>query len=257
MKVVILCGGLGTRIREETENKPKPMLKIGDKPILWHVMQIYAQSGFNEFVLCLGYRGEVIKEYFYNLDILSSDFTLELGTRAIAMHGPATTQPWTITMLDTGAETMTGARVKRVEPFVDGDVFMVTYGDGVARLDVREVLAFHKSHGKIGTVLGVFPPSRYGELTLEGDRVASFAEKPFHHERLINGGFFVFNRKFFDYLSAEEGCILEREPLEALAGDGELMVFKHNQFWQCMDTYRDFKYLNDLWSKEKPPWKTW
>lgn len=257
MKVVILCGGLGTRIKEETENNPKPMLKIGEKPILWHIMKTYAHSGFHDFILCLGFRGEVIKQYFFNYDILANDFTIELGTRDITIHNRDDESRWHVAMIDTGADTMTGARVKRVEPLVDGDLFMVTYGDGVADLDVQQLLAFHRSHGKIGTVLGVIPPSRYGELAIEGDRVLSFREKPSDSDRLINGGFFIFDRRFFDYLSPDEGCTLEKEPLENLASDGELMVFKHRTFWQCMDTYRDYKYLNDLWAKENPPWKTW
>jgi glucose-1-phosphate cytidylyltransferase len=257
MKVIILCGGLGTRIREEAENNPKPMLKIGDKPILWHIMKTYAQSGFTDFILCLGYRGEVVKQYFYNYDILSHDFTIELGSREVEIYNAGGERRWKITMLDTGADAMTGARIKRVERFVDGEVFMVTYGDGVADLDVRELVAFHRSHGKIGTVLGVFPPSRYGELSIESDQVLSFREKPSHRDRLVNGGFFVFNRRFFEYLTDDENCVLEQAPLETLAADGELMVFKHRRFWQCMDTYRDYKYLNDLWAKENPPWKTW
>jgi glucose-1-phosphate cytidylyltransferase len=257
MKVAILCGGLGTRIKEETQNIPKPMLPIGGKPVVWHIMKSYAQAGFNEFVLCLGYKGEVIKDYFYNYEILNHDFTIELGTRNINMHMPVSEAAWKITLLDTGSDTMTGARIKRAEPHIDGDVFMVTYGDGVSDVDIRRLLAFHHAHGKAGTVLGVFPPSRYGELSIDGDRVTSFEEKPAHYERLINGGFFVFNRRFFDYLSSDDRCVLEREPLERLANDGELMVFRHTGFWQCMDTYRDYTYLNELWMKENPPWKTW
>jgi glucose-1-phosphate cytidylyltransferase len=257
MKVIILCGGLGTRIKEETENNPKPMLKIGDKPILWHIMKTYAHSGFNDFILSLGYKGQVIKEYFFNYDIIANDFTIELGTRKIDIFSADTESNWKVTMLDTGMDAMTGTRVKRVQAYVDGDTFMVTYGDGVADLDIRQLVEFHTSHGRIGTVLGVFPPSRYGELSVDGDLVRSFKEKPSARDRLINGGFFVFSRRFFDYLSNDDNCVLEQEPLETLARDGELMVFKHTRFWQCMDTYRDYKYLNDLWAKENPPWKTW
>ena len=256
-KVVILCGGFGTRLREETEVKPKPMVEIGSMPILWHIMKTYAHYGFKEFILCLGYKGGVIKEYFYNYEMLSNDFTIELGTKNIEIHSNYTEAGWKITLVDTGLIAMTGARVKRIERFIDGDTFMLTYGDGVTDLDIQELLNFHKSHGKTGTITGVSPHSRYGELSIHKDQVISFKEKPKTHNISINGGYFVFNRGFFNYVKNDDGCILEREPLEKLASDGELKVFHHKGFWQCMDTYRDYKYLNELWESGEVPWRVW
>ncbi|MGA1823520.1 MAG: glucose-1-phosphate cytidylyltransferase [bacterium] len=257
MKVVILCGGFGTRLREETEIKPKPMVEIGGMPILWHIMKTYAYYGFDEFILCLGYKGEIIKDYFYHYEMLSSDFTIELGTKNITIHPRHAEHGWKITLVDTGLKTMTGARIKRVEQFVDGDCFMVTYGDGVTDLNIQELIRYHKSHGKIGTVTGASPPSRYGELSIQKDQVLSFHEKPKDQVNFINGGYFVLNREFFQYLKEDEDCILEREPLERLVLDGELNVYTHTGFWQCMDTYRDYKYLNKLWDMAHPPWKVW
>ena len=254
MKVVILCGGFGTRLKEETERKPKPMVEIGSMPILWHIMKTYAHYGFHDFILCLGYRGEVIKQYFYNYEILSNDFTIELGTKNIEIHSRHSEAGWKITLADTGLNAMTGARVKRIERFIDGDTFMLTYGDGVTDLNIQELLNFHKSHGKIGTITGVTPPSRYGELSIHKDQVISFREKPTTRNNSINGGYFVFNRKFFNYVKNDDDCILEREPLEKLSSDGELKVFHHKGFWQCMDTYRDYRYLNELWENGKAQW---
>ncbi|MEW6614430.1 MAG: glucose-1-phosphate cytidylyltransferase [Thermodesulfobacteriota bacterium] len=257
MKVAILCGGFGTRLREETEIRPKPMVEIGGMPILWHIMKTYAYYGFNKFILCLGYKGEVIKEYFYHYEILSNDFTIELGSKNIEIYPKHSETGWEITLIDTGLNAMTGTRVKRIERFIDGDTFMLTYGDGVTDLNVQELLNFHKSHGKIGTVTGVSPPSRYGELLIHKDQVISFNEKPITNNNSINGGFFVFNRAFFNYLKNDDNCVLEREPLEKLASDGELKIFQHKGFWQCMDTYRDYKYLTELWENGNPPWKVW
>lgn len=255
MKVVILCGGLGTRLREETEVKPKPMIEIGGMPILLHIMETYAHYGFNEFILCLGYKGDIIKNYFYHYEILFNDFTIELGTKKIDIFPRHSKQNWKITLVDTGLKTMTGGRVKRIERFISEDNFMLTYGDGVTDLNIQELLNFHKSHGKIGTVTGVSPPSRYGELLIHRDQVISFSEKSQINNNSINGGFFVFNRDFFNYLKNDDDCVLEREPLEKLASDGELKIFHHKGFWQCMDTYRDYKYLTELWEKGNPPWK--
>ena len=257
MKVVILCGGFGTRLKEETGLKPKPMVEIGRVPILWHIMKTYAHYGFKEFILCLGYKAEVIKEYFYNYEVLSNDFTIELGTKNIEVHSKHSEGGWKITMVDTGLNAMTGARVKRIERFIDEDTFMLTYGDGVTDLDINKLLQYHKSHGKIGTVTGVHPPSRYGELTIQEDQVLSFSEKQKKQNNSINGGYFVFNRKIFRYLKDDDACIFEREPLEKLASDGELKVFQHKGFWQCMDTNRDYKYLNEVWGKGNAPWKVW
>ena len=256
MKIVILCGGMGTRLREETEIKPKPMVEIGGMPILWHIMKTYASHGFNEFILCLGYKGEVIKEFFYHYEVLSNDFTIELGTKKIEVHPRHSEQGWKISLVDTGFNAMTGARVKRIERFIDGDTFMLTYGDGVTDLNIKELLTFHKNHGRIGTVTGVFPPSRYGELVIQEDQVMSFSEKP-SNTNSISGGYFVFDRRLFNYLKDDEQCVLEKEPLERLTMDGELKVFHHRGFWQCMDTYRDYKYLNDMWEKGNPPWRVW
>ena len=257
MKVVILCGGMGTRLREETEVKPKPMVEIGGMPILWHIMKAYAHYGFNEFILCLGYKGEMIKEYFYHYEVLSNDFTIELGSKKIDIYPRHSEQGWKITLVDTGLNTMTGARVKRIERFIKEDTFMLTYGDGVTDLNIQELLNFHKSHGKTGTITAVTPPSRYGELSIYEGQVISFKEKPKTLSSSINGGYFVFNRKFFNYVKNDDGCILERKPLEKLASEGELKVFHHKGFWQCMDTYRDYKYLNELWESGQVPWKVW
>ena len=245
------------RLREETEVKPKPMVEIGGMPILWHIMKTYANDGFNEFVLCLGYKGEIIKEFFYNYEVLTNDFTVELGTKNIEIHPKHLEKGWKVTLVDTGKTAMTGARIKRVQKFIDSDTFMVTYGDGVTNLDIRQLLAFHQSHGKIGTVTGVFPQSRYGELMIQDDRVISFDEKPSNHKNLISGGYFVFNRKIFDYLQDDEDCVLERDALARLSKDNQLKVFRHPGFWQCMDTYRDYQYLQDLWGKGGALWKKW
>jgi len=255
-KVVILCGGMGTRLREETEIKPKPMVEIGGMPIIWHIMKTYSKYKFNDFILCLGYKGEMIKEYFYHYDIFSNDFTIEIGLKKINIYPRHSKENWKITMVDTGSNTMTGSRIKRIEKYIKEDIFMVTYGDGVTDLNINNLLKYHIKHGKIGTVTGVSPPSRYGELIIDKDQVLSFKEKPRSNESSINGGYFIFNRKFFKYLDDDPNCILEREPLERLAQDGELKVYRHKGFWQCMDTYRDFKYLNELWEKGNSPWKT-
>jgi len=248
---------MGTRLREETEFRPKPMVEIGNRPILWHIMKIYSTYGFSDFILCLGYKGEIIKDYFYHYATRNSDFTIELSTREIEFHNSRPEENWRVTLVDTGDNAMTGARIKRVEKYIDEDLFMVTYGDGVTDLDIRKLLAFHKSHGKIGTVTGVHPPSRYGELRIVGNTVYSFREKPQEEEATINGGYFVFKRKFFDYLSADDGCILERAPLENLAAKNQLKVYQHMGFWQCMDTYRDLKLLNEIWASGKVPWRVW
>jgi glucose-1-phosphate cytidylyltransferase len=257
MKVVILCGGLGTRLRGETEFRPKPMVEIGARPILWHIMKIYAHYGFREFVLCLGYKGEQIKQYFLNYEAMTRDVTVRLGaTPQVVLHG-APAEPWTVTLVDTGASAMTGARVKRAERYVDGDAFMLTYGDGVTDVDLGKLAAFHRGHGRIGTVTGVRPPSRFGELLASGTRVAEFSEKPSISAGYINGGFFVFHRRIFEYLSADDGCVLERDPLERLAKDGQLEMYPHEGYWQCMDTPRDLQHLAEAWERPHPPWKVW
>ena len=258
-KVVILCGGRGTRIREETEFRPKPMVEIGHKPILWHIMKIYSFFGFSDFVLCLGYKGEMIKEYFLSYEMMNSDFTIDLGSKRknIQIHDSHAKDQWRVTLADTGLMSMTGARLKYIESYIDTENFMMTYGDGVANIDLHELLKFHLSHKKIATITGVRPPSRFGELIARENRVTEFSEKPQIREGYINGGFFVFNRKVFSYLSADERSVLEREPLERLADDGQLMVFFHNDYWHCMDTLRDLDILEEEWHRGSPPWKVW
>ena len=257
MKVVILCGGQGTRLREETEFRPKPMVEVGGRPILWHIMKRYAHYGFREFVLCLGYKGNMIKEYFLNYEAMNSDCTIALGQRnAIVYHNDHDERHFQVTLADTGADSMTGGRLKKVEKYVDGDEFLLTYGDGLTDLDVSKVVDFHRSHGKLATVTAVRPGSRFGlmELSDSGD-VERFSEKP-QLEGWASAGFFVLNRKIFDYLPGDS-CTLEREPLEQLAKEGQLAAYRHDGFFFAMDTYREYKYLNDLWNEEKAPWKVW
>ncbi|MDA1303399.1 MAG: glucose-1-phosphate cytidylyltransferase [Nitrospirae bacterium] len=257
-KVVILCGGMGTRLREETEFRPKPLVEIGGRPILWHIMKSYAHYGFKNFVLCLGYKGELIKDYFLNYEAMNNDFTISLGNpNKIKIHGNHSENGWTVTLSDTGTTAMTGARIKRIEQFIDGDEFFATYGDGVADIRIDELLEFHRTHGKIATVTGVCPPSRFGELIEVENQVVDFREKPVQPKGHINGGFFVFSRRVFEYLSSEDNCVLEKEPLEQLSKDGELLMYSHNGYWQCMDTYRDQQALNEAWMKKSSPWKVW
>lgn len=257
MQVVILCGGMGTRIKEETEFRPKPMIEIGGKPILWHIMKTYSYYGFNNFILCLGFKGHMIKQYFFNYELLNNDFTVHLGSdKDIEIHNNHDESNWKVTLAETGAEAMTGARVKRIQKYVDSEIFMLTYGDGLSDINIKELLDFHKSHGKIGTVSGVSPQARFGELTIDNSVVTSFHEKPQIKDGHINGGYFVFNRNFFEYLDEDDECVLEKKPLEKLAVDRELMVYSHKGFWQCVDTYRDLMLLNNmLRDNQTPPWK--
>ena len=257
MKVVILCGGRGTRLREETEYRPKPMVPIGTQPILWHIMKIYASQGHKDFILCLGYKGEMIKNFFRNYHWMMSDVTLKLGQKPnVRFNGRHDEEDWTVTLADTGEMTMTGARVARAAAKYLGNAtnFAVTYGDGLTDANLAEELEFHLAQKRYGTVLGVNPPSRFGELKVDGAQVQEFAEKPKFVENWINGGFFFFHRNFLPYLSAEESCVLEREPLVKLAQDGQLSIFKHRGFWACVDTQRDREYLEKLWASGKPPW---
>ena len=257
MKVVILCGGQGTRIRELTELIPKPMVEVGGHPILWQIMKIYSHYSYKDFILCLGYKGDVIRNYFLQYDLLHSDFTVELGGKRITPHTCShDEQDWRICLAETGADTMTGGRLKNIEQYVDEDVFMLTYGDGVADIDIDALLSFHKTHGRIATVTAVRPVARFGELELDGDLARSFQEKPQTNEGWINGGFFVFNRRIFDYLDGDD-CILEREPLGRLASEGELAVYRHHGYWRCMDTQRDAEFLNAEWANGNPPWAVW
>ncbi|MFA5337138.1 MAG: glucose-1-phosphate cytidylyltransferase [Candidatus Omnitrophota bacterium] len=258
MQVVILCGGKGTRLREETEFRPKPLVEIGGKPILWHIMKTYSYFGFKDFVLCLGYKGYMVKEYFLNYKTMNNDFTVKLGNHEdIQFHNNCGETDWTVTLVDTGEESQTGSRIKKIEKYIKGDSFMVTYGDGVANIDINKLLEFHKAEEKIGTVTGVRPSSRFGELVVEKNKVIKFHEKPQVNNGLINGGFFVFNKSFFKYLKEDAACSLESEPLEALVAKGELGVYVHDGFWQCVDTYRELELLNKMWEVPKPLWKIW
>ncbi|MBL7062452.1 MAG: glucose-1-phosphate cytidylyltransferase [Dehalococcoidia bacterium] len=257
MKTIILCGGRGMRLQEETEFRPKPLIPIGGRPILWHIMKTYAHYGFREFVLCLGYRGEMIKDYFLNYEAMSSDFTIRLGHQYSLNYNDAhREQDFVVTLAETGLETMTGGRIKQVERYVEGDTFMVTYGDGVADIDIEALVEYHQQHGRLATVTAVHPVSRFGMLTLDDNSaVLNFTEKP-QIEGWVNAGFFVFSRKVFDYLAGDD-CFLEQEPLERLAREGELMAYKHHGSFYAMDTYRDYKFLNELWDREQTPWKKW
>ena len=255
--VVILCGGEGTRMREETEFKPKPMVTVGGKPILWHIMKNYSAFGFKRFILALGYKGDMIKEHFVHSDIMSNDLTLHMGKPADdQIHRTHDSEDWTITFADTGLKAQTGARIKRTERYVDTDRFMVTYGDGVADLDIGRLMAFHKKGGRIGTLSGVHPPSRFGRMEIEGERIVQFREKPVLEE-YVNGGFYVFEKKMFDRLDDADSCVLEREPLGRLAQDGQLGLYKHDGFWHMMDTYKDYLDLNRIWDSGTVPWKKW
>ncbi len=257
MKVVILCGGQGTRLREETEYRPKPLVEVGGKPILWHIMKTYAHHGFREFVLCLGYRGNMIKEYFLNYEAMNNDFTISLGKESrLHFNGLHQEQDFQVTLADTGQETMTGGRVKRIENYVDGDTFLITYGYGLADVNITELLKFHKSHGKLATVTTVRPISRFGVLDTSDDgKVLAFNEKP-QLDGWASAGFLVFDRRLFSYLGADD-CILEREPMERLSAEGQLMAYRHNGFFFAMDTYREYLHLNELWQSGTAPWKVW
>jgi glucose-1-phosphate cytidylyltransferase len=255
-KLVLLCGGQGTRMREETEYRPKPMVEVGGKPLLWHIMKIYAAHGIGDFVCCLGYRGAMIKQYFLDYHALRSDVTVSLASGNVE-YARRDVEDWTVSLVDTGEHSMTGARVKRVEQFIgDDQEFMVTYGDGVGDVDITALLDFHRSHDKLATVTGVRPPSRFGELIHEGDEVQAFDEKT-AGEQLISGGFFVFDRAVLDRLSPDPSCILERGPLEGLARDGELAVYRHDGFWQCADTVREVELLREMWERGDAPWRIW
>lgn len=257
--VVILCGGLGTRLREETEFKPKPMVKIGNRPILWHIMKIYAYYGFKRFILCLGYKGELIKEYFYHYEVMNNDVTITLGSnRNFKVLNGHDEHDWEITLCNTGANALKGARLKRIEKYIDADHFMVTYGDGVANIDIHKLLKFHIQHGKTATVTGVRPKFlRFAELNLKDNKAIHFAEKPEYNGNYVSGGFFVFNRDLFDYLEDRDDCELEEGPLSEITRRGGLMVYKHDNFWACMDTMRDTEHLNELWNNNQAAWKIW
>jgi glucose-1-phosphate cytidylyltransferase len=257
MKVVILCGGLGTRLREETEYRPKPMVPIGGRPILWHIMKSYAHYGHKEFILCLGYKGEVIKDYFRNYHWNTSDVTLRLGRKPqITYHSNHDEEDWSVTLVDTGQETQTGGRLKRALAFVDADTFLLTYGDGLTNSDINDSIKFHEHHKAIATVTAVKPSGRFGELALDGQTIVAFKEKPEQESAFISGGYFVINRAIGNYLEGDS-TVLEQKPLETLARERQLKAYCHNGFWQCMDTYREQELLNKIWNAGKAPWKVW
>lgn len=257
MKVILLAGGLGTRLGNITERIPKPMVNIGGYPIIWHIMKIYSHYGFNDFILSLGYKAEVIKDYFYHQKMLNNDFTIDLSTQDVTIHPRVENNvDWKVTLVDTGLNTLKGARIKRIENYL-GDINLLTYGDGVADINLRELVEFHKSHGKTITITGVRPPSRFGEIQVEKGRLLSFQEKPQTSAGLINGGFMVFNNNLLDYLSADENCDLEYGAFNKLADEGEMMVYTCENQWECVDTERDLNHLNDLWVKNKAFWKVW
>jgi glucose-1-phosphate cytidylyltransferase len=257
MKVVILCGGMGTRIREETEFRPKPMVQIGAYPILWHIMKSYAHHGFKDFILCLGYKGDVIKNYFRNYHWNTSDVTLTLGPDPrVEYHSNDDSHDWRVTLVDTGLETQTGGRIARIQKYITDETFLMTYGDGLTDCDLGKLVGFHQEHGRIATVTAVPPTGRFGELAVDGASITSFREKPNNADALISGGFFVLSRKIFGYLPGD-GCVFEREPLSRLAGAGEIRAFRHYGFWQCMDTYRESEMLNKMWRENAAPWKVW
>jgi len=255
MKVANLAGGLGTRLAEETEVKPKPMVEIGGKPILWHVMKHYGHYGYTEFAIALGYKGEFIKRWMRDFSSLHSNMTVKTGTGDVILHDNSDTD-WSVDLIETGQDTATGGRIKRLMPWVGEGTFMLTWGDGVSDVDLHALLAFHRAHGKLATLTAVRPPARFGHLEFAGDQVIDFTEKPQTAEGWINGAFFVLEPGIFDYIDGD-GTQWEKEPLERLAADGELMAFRHASFWQCMDTVRDRKLLEKLWQEGNPPWKIW
>lgn len=256
MKVVILAGGYGTRLSEETMTKPKPLVEIGGKPILWHIMKIYSHFGFDDFLICLGYKGYMIKEYFANYVLHMSDVTVDMAANRIEVHNRYA-EPWKVTLVDTGQHTATGGRIKRVAKYIGSNTFMLTYGDGVADLDIRELVTFHRKHGKLATVTAVKPPGRFGAIKLDdSNTVVSFAEKPAGDGAWINGGFFVLEPGVFDFIDGD-GVAWEREPLEKLARLGQLVAFRHIGFWQCVDTLRDKMLLEQLWESGAAPWRVW
>ena len=257
MKTIILAGGWGTRLGRLTEAIPKPMVQIGERPVLWHIMKIYSHHGFNDFIIALGVNGHIIKNYFHNYQFLNSDFTVDMKTREISFHNSHLETSWKVTLADTGLETLKGGRLKRLEKYLDDEVNMLTYGDGVADIDVRKLVDYHKSHGKLMTITGVHPPARFGELIEKDGRLLEFEEKPQTSTGLINGGFMVFNKGLLEHLTPDTDCDLEFGALERLTEAGEVMVYNHPGRWECMDHERDVSRLNRLWSEGKAFWKAW
>ena len=256
MKAVILAGGLGTRLSEETTFKPKPMIEIGGKPVLWHIMKMYSSHGINDFVICCGYKGNVIKEYFANYFLHQSDVTFEMKSNSMEVHHKRA-EPWTVTLIDTGEKSMTGGRLLRVSEYIKNEeAFCFTYGDGVSDIDITKLIKFHKAHGKDATLTATYSPARFGALEIQDNKIMKFTEKPIGDGALINGGFFVLSPNVLDRISGDD-CIWEQAPLKSLSTDLSLMAFKHEGFWQPMDTQRDMAYLQELWDKDEAPWKTW
>ena len=256
MKVAILAGGLGSRIQEETELKPKPMVEIGGRPILWHIMKIYAHQGFGDFVVALGYKGDYVKRYMVDYASLEGDLTVGMRDGRIEAHGNGDRDDWHVALVDTGQTTNKGGRIKRLAPYLGGETFMMTWGDGVSDIDPNHLLAFHRAHGKLATLTAVRPPARFGHIELDGDVVTEFSEKPQAHEGWINGAFFVLEPQVLDYIDGDD-TEWEKEPLERLAADGQLRAYRHDGFWQCMDTLRERKLLEQLWDSGGAPWKVW
>jgi glucose-1-phosphate cytidylyltransferase len=255
MDVVILAGGMGTRIRDVAEDLPKPMIPVGDRPILWHIMGCYARHGFKRFIVCLGYKGWLIKRYFLDYNLAEADFTVKLdGSAPLEIHKVSHPEDWEVTLVETGLHTMTGARVRRAARYIRGNDFLLTYGDGLSDVDIGALADFHRAHGRLGTVTAVPQPGRFGELELAGTRVAGFSEKPVRTAGRISGGFFVFRREFLDRLPDDDGLVLEQAPLLGLVRDGELAAYAHDGFWHCMDSSRDYQYLNQLWRDGRAPW---
>jgi glucose-1-phosphate cytidylyltransferase len=257
--VVILCGGKGTRLKEETEFRPKPMIMVGDRPIIWHIMKTYSHYGLRNFMLCLGYKGEVFRDYFYNYDLNYGDVVLNLGTKQVQKLNRSDEADWKVWMVDTGQETLTGGRIKRMAPYLkqfDSDIFLATYGDGVCDVNIEQLIAFHRSHGKLATMTAVRPPSRFGDLVISNSLVERFEEKPMTTQSWINGGYFVLNREVLDRIEGDQ-VMLESTPLRSLAEDKQLAVYQHHGFWQCMDTYRELEYLNKLCETGKAVWQVW
>jgi glucose-1-phosphate cytidylyltransferase len=256
MKLVILAGGFGTRLGNLTSSVPKPMVQIGGKPIIWHIMKTYASYGIKDFIICLGYKGDVIKDYFLHYESINNDFTIDLGNNNLFFHNFHDEKEWKVTLVDTGINTLKGGRLKRIENFLDDDINLLTYGDGLADIDIKSLIEFHKENDKIVTISGVKPPARFGELVADGNILTSFEEKAQTSQGLINGGYMVFNKELFNYLSVEENCDLESGVFEDLATQGKIAVFKHNGLWACMDSERDLNYLENQW-KNNPFWKVW
>lgn len=255
MKTVILCGGRGTRMREETEFRPKPLVEVGDKPMIWHIMKLYSYYGCNDFILCVGYKGHMIKQYFMEMYWRNNDFTLSTSGEDPVKYHTKNNENWKVTIVDTGLDTLTGGRIKRIQNYVDGEEFMLTYGDGLSNVNIHELLAFHRVKGKVATLTGVHPISPFGVMDVQNEIVTSFREKPVL-EDMVNGGYMVLNKKVFDYIP-EEDCSFEQEPLKRLAADAELAVYRHNDFWTAVDTYKDVEKVNQLWKREESAWKLW